>query len=66
MSAQIVALKIICTILILSLMAVTGYFNMLYTWGIELKSVTSFVIFFVITLFLQGMAQVVLAIKDEN
>lgn len=65
MSVQVVALKIICGLFILAAIVAAGYFNMVYTWGMEVKSFTSFFGFWLLGGFLTALMQAVLAIKDE-
>ena len=62
---MITFLKIISSALIVAIMFVAGYFNMVWTWGVELKSVTSFFGFFILTLFLHVLLGIIGAIKDE-
>jgi len=66
MSGQIVVLKVLCSVFILALMAIAGYFNMVYTWGVDIKSMTSFFVFFFISLLLHTVMQIVMSIKGDE
>jgi hypothetical protein len=63
MSAQLIALKLICGLFILATIVAAGYFNMVYTWGMEVKSFASFFGFWLLGSFLTALMQEVLAIK---
>ena len=65
MNIKIVALKIIATCLILTLMFLIGYANFVITWGLEVKSWVGFFGFFILTMIMQSILQAVLAIKEE-
>ena len=66
MSGPLIALKIICGALLLAAIVVAGYFNMVYTWGMEVKSFASFFGFWLLGGFLTFLMQVVLSIKDDK
>ena len=66
MSGQLIALKMICGSFILAAIVAAGYFNMVYTWGMEVKSFASFFGFWLFGGFLTFLMQVVLAIKETK
>lgn len=65
MSAQIITLKIICGFFIIAALTAIGYFNMIWTWGVELKSATSFFGCLLLSSFLTFLMQAVMSLKDE-